>query len=228
MRSLCSQWDLLELKEVVLFRSWHMALDILGPLPKSDLSNRFLLVVGDYTFTKWTEAYPIPNQEAIAVTGKLVDKFICRFGAPEILHTDQGRKFESKFFKERCRLLGIEKTRMSAYHPEGDGMIDRFNCTVIGMLSVHESTRYSPFYMMFGRNTQLPIDIMYGRAPEEPQETVEYTRHLRDSLEAAHDMARTHLQAAQRRQKDYYDRRVTSNPFKVGDRVLCQSLLSSQ
>jgi len=220
-----------------------MALDILGPLPESDLGNRFLLVVGDY-FTKWTEAYPIPNQEAITVARKLVDEFICRFGAPETLHTDQRRNFESKLFKELCRLLGIEKTRTSAYHPEGDGMIERFNRTVIGMLSnyvsdnqrdwdchlpqvmmayrssVHESTRYSPFYMMFGRNIQLPIDIMYGRAPEEPQETVEYTRRLRDSLEASHDMARTHLQAAQRRQKDYYDRRVTGKPFEVEDRVL--------
>ena len=221
----------------------RVALDILGPLPESDLGNRYIMVVGDY-FTKWTEAYPIPNQEAITIARKLVDEFVCRFGAPETLHTDQGRNFESNLFKELCRLLGIVKTRTSAYHPEGDGMIERFNRTVVSMLSnyvsdnqrdwdrhlpqvmmayrssKHESTKYPPFFMMFGRDVKLPIDVMFGRAPGQPQETVEYTRGLRDSLEAAHNKARTHLQAAQKRQKDYYDRRVAGTSFRVGDRVL--------
>ncbi|KAK3737736.1 hypothetical protein QZH41_006351 [Actinostola sp. cb2023] len=55
------------------------------------------------------EAYPIPNQK---VTRKLVDEFICCFGAPKILDTDQGRDFQSKL----CRLLGIENTRTSTYY----------------------------------------------------------------------------------------------------------------
>ena len=201
------------------------------------------MVVGDY-FTKWTEAYPIPNQEAITIARKLVDEFVCRFGAPETLHTDQGRNFESNLLKELCRLLGIVKTRTSAYHPEEDGKIERFNRTVVSMLSnyvsdnqrdwdrhlpqvmmayrssKHESTKYPPFFMMFGRDVKLPIDVMFGRAPGQPQETVEYTRGLKDSLEAAHNKARTHLQAAQKRQKDYYDRRVAGTSFRVGDRVL--------
>ena len=82
--------------------------------------------------------------------------------------------------------------------------------------SVHESTKYTPFY-------KLPVDVMFGRTPDQPQERVEYARHLRDSLEAAHHLARTHLQAAQRRQKDFYDRRVAGSPFSVGDRALLSS-----
>ena len=224
----------------------RVALDILGPLPESDSGNKYIMVVGDY-FTKWTEAYPIPNQEAVTVTRKLVDEFVSRFGAPEHLHSDQGRNFESSLFKEACKLLGIVKTRKCPYHPESDGIIERFNRTVLSMLSnyvddrqrdwdrhlphvmmayrscVHESTKYTPFYMIFGRDVKLPVDVIFGRTPDQPQERVEYARHLRDSLEAAHHLARTHLQAAQRRQKDFYDRRVAGSPFSVGDRVLLSS-----
>ena len=184
------------------------------------------------------------NTSRWAIARKLVDEFVSRFGAPETLHTDQGRNFESNLFNELCRLLGIVKTRTSAYHPEGDGMIERFNRTVVSMLSnyvsdnqrdwdrhlpqvmmayrssKYESTKYPPFFMMFGRDVKLPIDVMCGRAPGQPQETVEYTRGLRDPLEAAHNKARTHLQAAQKRQKDYYDRRVAGTSFRVGDWVL--------
>ena len=65
-----------------------------------------------------------------------MDEFIiCRYGAPERIHTDQDGNFESSLFQEVCRFLGIEKTRTSAYHPEGDGIIERFNRTLEAMLS---------------------------------------------------------------------------------------------
>ena len=71
-----------------------VAVDILGPLPESDAGNTYLLVIRD-NFTLWMEAFSIANQEAITVARALVDKFFCRFGLPEQLHSDQGRQFES-------------------------------------------------------------------------------------------------------------------------------------
>ena len=118
----------------------RVALDILGPLPKSDSGNKYIMVVAEY-FTKWTEAYPIPNQEAVTVARKLVDEFVSRFGAPEHLHSDQGRNVESSLFKEVCKLFGIVKTRTSPYHPEGDGVIERLNRTVLSMLSNYVDDR---------------------------------------------------------------------------------------
>ncbi|KAK3740332.1 hypothetical protein QZH41_000887 [Actinostola sp. cb2023] len=88
----------------------RVALDVLGPLPESDNSNKYVLVVADY-FTKWTEAYAIPNQEAVTVATKVVDEFVARFGVPLQIHSDQGRNFESAVFKEMCTLLGIEKNK---------------------------------------------------------------------------------------------------------------------
>ena len=68
-----------------------VAMDILGPLPTTARGNKYVLAVGDY-FTKWTEAYPMTDSEATTVARLLVNEFICRFGVPEQLHTDQGHK----------------------------------------------------------------------------------------------------------------------------------------
>ena len=98
----------------------RLAMDILGPLPQTPRGNRFVLVVTDY-FSKWTESYAIPNQEATTVTEKLVSGFVCLFWVPRELHSDQGTNFESKVMAEVCKLLDIENTRTTPLHPQSDG-----------------------------------------------------------------------------------------------------------
>ena len=100
--------------------------------------NRYVLVVGDY-FTKWMEAYPMAIMKAGAVAGILVHHFVSHFGVPDILHTDQGRNFESTLLKEVCKLLGIVKTRNTPYHPQSDGLVERFNRTLLNLLSLAAS-----------------------------------------------------------------------------------------
>lgn len=107
----------------------QIALDILGPLPCTDKGNRYILVLADY-FTKWSEAYPLVNQEAKTVADIFVSEFILRFGAPRTVHTDQGRNFESFLFQEMCELLEINKTRTTPYHPQSDGLVERLNRTL--------------------------------------------------------------------------------------------------
>ena len=150
-----------------------VSVDILGPLPESEAGNSYVLVAGDH-FTKWMEAYAIPNQEAITVARKLTDEMFCRFSPPEQLHSDQGRQFESDLIKHICKILNVQKTRTSPYHPQCDGLVERFNRTLLHMLatttrehpfdwedqirkvcmayntSVQASTGYTPFFMMFG------------------------------------------------------------------------------
>ena len=86
----------------------RIATDILGPLPLSKKGNRYILIVSDY-FTKWVEAYALPNQLAETVAGVIVTEFIARFGVCLEIHSDQGRNYECKLFHEVCRLLGINK-----------------------------------------------------------------------------------------------------------------------
>ena len=78
-------------------------MDILGPLPLTNRGNKYVLVVADY-LTKWVEAYPMPNMEAKTVAELFVSQFVCHFGVPDVLHTDQGRNFESNLLKEVCKL----------------------------------------------------------------------------------------------------------------------------
>jgi len=75
----------------------RIALDIIGPLPRSKRNNQYILVIGDH-FSRWMEAYPLPNQMAEKVADKLVNEFIARFGVPLEVHTDQG----SKIFSKKC------------------------------------------------------------------------------------------------------------------------------
>ena len=59
----------------------RVAIDLMGPLPKTDSDNQWILVVGDY-HTKWMEAYALPDAKAVTVARKLVEEFISRFGVP--------------------------------------------------------------------------------------------------------------------------------------------------
>ena len=110
-----------------------VAMDILGPLPVTPHSNKYLLILGNY-FTKWTEAFAIPDMETATVARVFVNEFVSRFGTPTHLHTDQSRSFELSLIRELCQLMGIVKTRTTPYHPQSDGMIERFNRTLLSML----------------------------------------------------------------------------------------------
>ena len=113
------------MKQYIVGAPWErMAIDILGPLPRSEDGNRYLMVVEDY-FTKWTEAIPIPNAEATTIARKFVERII-----------DQGSNFESKVVKEMCHILGIHKTRTTPFRPKSDGMVEKSNSTIETMLLV--------------------------------------------------------------------------------------------
>lgn len=222
-----------------------LAVDILGPLPKSDWGNRYILVVADY-FTKWVECFATPNQEAGTVADVLVREVVSRFGAPYQLHSDQGRNFEARLFQEMCKILGIHKTRTTPLRPQSDGMVERFNRTLTNMLSMfvsnrqsdwdqylpmlvgayrateHESTGYSPNMLMLGREVTLPLDVMYPIPDQKEGETSvgEYATKLRERLEVVHEWARNHLKKNSERQKKYYDLNTTkSSIYAEGDLV---------
>ena len=216
-----------------------IAVDIMGPLPESNNKNSYILVVGDY-FTRWMAAFAIHDQEAATVAQKLVDEVFCRLGIPEQLHSDQGKQFESKLIQELCKILKISKTRTTAYHPQCDGLVERFNRTLQNMIAtittdhpfdweealpkvciaynttIHSTTGYSPFYLMYGREPRLPIDIVYGTQSPSPDNFVRQSHKL---MEQAYHRVREHLSAGHQRQKDIYDKRVHGDPYQEGDIV---------
>ena len=134
-------------------------------------------------FTEWAEAYALPNQKAETVTKILVEEV----GAPLEIHCDQGRHFEASVFPEVCKLLKIRKNGTTPFYPKSDGMIERFNRTLVELIlkmmspeeqqhdrderipyalmayrtSVDASTGETSWMMMLGRELPLPIDRLH-------------------------------------------------------------------
>ncbi|KRX22547.1 Retrovirus-related Pol polyprotein from transposon, partial [Trichinella nelsoni] len=224
----------------------RVAMDLVGPLEETQSGNRYILVVCDY-FSKWPEAFPLPNAEARTVATALVNGVFCRYGAPETLHSDQGRNFESELVKEVCQLFGVTKTRATAYHPQSDGLVERMNRTLLDMLakasidhpedwdvyldrtllayrtSVHCTTGATPSRVLFGRELRLPVDLMYG-VPTDAQvrSAGEYVQHLRRDLERVYEAVRKKAGREQRRQKDWKDRKAYGPVYEPGDQVWMQ------
>ncbi len=107
----------------------RVAVDILQ-LPLTAQGNSYVAVFMDY-FTKWPEAFAIPNQKAETITRLFVEQIICRHGIPEELLSDRGTNFLSTLIQEICQLLGVKKINTSGYHPQTDGLVEKFNSTLI-------------------------------------------------------------------------------------------------
>ena len=113
-----------------------VTIDILSGLPIASDGSKYLLVAVD-AFTKWIEAYPLPDQEAHTCMTALYNGFFSRLGLPRQLHSDQGRNFESSFMFLGARTAwyyGVCKTRTTPFHPRSDGLTERANRTVLQML----------------------------------------------------------------------------------------------
>ena len=215
-------------------RPWQMvAVDILEVLVSSN-NNRYILVVQGF-FTKWADARPIPDQTAVRITRELVHIF-AGYGIPEIIHSDQGRNFESTIFQQTMAAFGVKKSRTTAYHPQGDGMVERFNRTLLQLLrayvdqqnewetylplalyayrtSTHTSTSVSPFELMFGRQPKDHTEGQTGYAVDEYQGT------MQAKLAELMDFVETHMVDAARHQKQEYDKHMGIRTFKAGDLV---------
>uniref|UniRef100_A0A3P9J0P0 Gypsy retrotransposon integrase-like protein 1 n=1 Tax=Oryzias latipes TaxID=8090 RepID=A0A3P9J0P0_ORYLA len=213
-------------------------------LEKSKGGIENVLIVTDH-FSRYAQAYPTKDQKATTVARVLWRNFFCRFGFPAKLHTDQGRNFESAVVKELCKCTGITKTHTTPYHPQGNGVTERFNRTLMDMLGTlephlkprwheyldamthaynctrHDSTGYTPYYLMFGRHPRLPVDLIFGfQTTNETSEYSEYVQTLHDCLLQAYTQANQTSRHAKGRQKKYYDQRATDQVFLPGDRVL--------
>ncbi|KAL5516359.1 hypothetical protein EMCRGX_G001657 [Ephydatia muelleri] len=207
----------------------RVAMDIMGPLPETSRGNKYILVIADY-FTKWSEGYPIPNMEAITVAKCLVNEFICRFGVPEQLHSDQGRNFESKVIKNICDLLQIRKTRTSPITPnrmvvdaERDWDVQLPLLMFAYRTSMHETNGVTPFEMMFGREVVLPEHLMFNlpvSTEQVLQEGVEYVDYLKKRFQLVHQYVRQNAQKGMQRQKTGYDQKENTRcVFRKGDHV---------
>lgn len=208
----------------------RIQIDILGPLPETNRGNKFIAVVVDM-YTKWPEAYALPDQEAETVAHTVMNDFICRFGCPRGVLSDQGRTFESRTFRGLCSMIGSIRQRTTPYHPQCDGGAERLIHTVTNIIakiaeeqkqwdqhlpkvllalraSTHETTGFSPSMLMFGRELRLPIDAMRGEPlSEQSPDYPSFVKKQREILKEVQERVEKNVAASLCHQKDVYDAR---------------------
>jgi hypothetical protein len=226
-----------------------IGIDFVGPLPRTDRGNKYLLVMCDY-LTKWPEAFAVRDQEATTVANILVNEIICRYGAPKRILSDRGQNFLSKVVLATCATLAIRKVNTSAYHPETDGLVERLNGTLIQMLThfceedqrnwdlaiphvllayrsaKHSSTDQSPSMMLFGREARLPQDTWLRAKADEicngknwSRSAQVFTQDLVRRLMDARTLAKTAILQSQEAYKTAYDKKHELSEYCLGDLV---------
>ena len=204
----------------------RVAVDIVGPFVKSRSGNKYLLVFTDY-LTRHAEAFAIPDQESTTIARVLVDKVIFKHGAMKSLLSDRGQNFLSKVVRETCKYLSIKKLNTTSFHPQTDGLVERFNKTLVEMLSMYvetsqrdwdvyvdaalfayntsecSSTKYSPFYLMYGREAKLPVDCNLFGTPKETITIQDYCKELEAKLRVACKEAKKNVELSQQKSKAY-------------------------
>ena len=211
---------------------------------KGNIEN--VLIVTDH-FTRYAQAYPSKTQAALATAKLLWNNFIIHYGFPNKIISDQGCNFESELLANLCEVAGVQKLRTTPYHPQTSGQCERFNSTLLNMLGtltpeqkkdwktyvpamVHAynctrntATGYSPYYLLFGREPRLPIDVEFGLKrgkQQSPPSKSTYVIQLRRRLRFAHKKAKQVADRKQARHKELYDRRCRGDAFDIGDLVL--------
>ena len=222
----------------------RVAMDVLGPFPVTNDGNRYIVVFSDY-YTRWPEAFALPSTEASLIANLLVDKILARHGAPKTLLSDRGSNFLASIVTEVCKLLNTRQLRTTSYHPQTDGLVERFNGTLAEALSMyvssnqrdwdrhlplvlfayrvspHATTHESPFYLLYGREPRLPIDasLILPSTAKLSSSVAEHRARIVENLENAHRIVKTNTELAQQRMKHYYDQNSAPVSFDIGSKV---------
>ena len=220
-----------------------LAADILGPVTLAAKSRAKHILVMTDLFTKYAISVPLVSTDSAEVAREIVENWVLKFGAPNILHTDQGKNFGSNLILEICRLLGIDKSRTSPYHPQGNGQVERHNRVIADVISkycadnprtwdtvlpylnfvynttIHQTTGATPFNLVHGQECQYPIDLFYPKPYDEVPTQDGFVEWLDEQFRDAHSSARELLGTNQRRQKDQYRKRVHGEPYATGDKM---------
>ena len=223
-----------------------VALDFLH-LEKAIGGCEYILLIQD-NFTRFCQAYATKNKSATTAAKHLFNDFIMRFGAPARIHHDQGREFENNLFHTLEKKYGISRSRTTSYHPQGNGQVERLNRTLLQMLRtlaencksnwpdslnklIHaynctqqESTGFSPYFLLFGRNPRLPIDLLL-----EEQETKEnhksFQKQITEWQESMHEAHRIAAQCSkQSKKRNKKTSKIKYISLEIGDRVLVKNM----
>ncbi|CAF1438096.1 unnamed protein product, partial [Rotaria sordida] len=218
-----------------------IGIDFCGPFHRTPRDNRYVLCITDY-FTRWISAIALPNCSAPTTAQTIFNDYICRYGVPKSILSDQGTHFNNQLMDAMAKLVGYTHIFSTVYHPQSNGMVERFNATFVPQLaklhdresnnwdeylspvvfayntSAHSTTHYSPFELQFGRKPRFPIDTpSFDYIFYTPND---YYVQLKKSLQIIHNNARINMTQQHSKYKKYYDKNRSEPIYKINDQVL--------
>ncbi|UYV67434.1 K02A2.6-like [Cordylochernes scorpioides] len=228
---------LLQIQEKPFYK---VGVDLLGRFPVSKDGNRWIIVCTDY-MTRYAITKAIPDGGAIETAKFLFDDAILKHGAPREMITDRGRNFISQVIKEINALCEIVHRFTTAYHPQTNGLTERFNKTLGDMLSMYtgveqkdwdqvlpyvtfayntakqEATGYTPFFLVHAREAETYIDAVLPCLPDEISD--DYVGELVTRAEEARQLSRSRLLQSQAKDRRLYDQKDTPVYYQKDDLV---------
>ena len=221
----------------------EVALDIVGPLPRSKQGYRFALTAICMA-SRWPEVYPLKDTGAENIVNGLVE-FLARNGIPSKILTDQGSQFTSGVMAQTCQILGITHIKTVPYRPQGNGILERFHGTLKPLLAKAassgidwtqflplalsairaipcRSTGFSPAELVFGRNNRSILDVVYEGWTNSSYSLVDvsaWAQQLNDKLEILRDAATLNNHQAREKQNSYKPNSKSIRVYKPGDLV---------
>ena len=224
-----------------------IAIDVLGPLPVTSRKNRYCLCIIDI-FSRYPIIIPVPNQRTSTIATALTEKVFLEYGFPAELLSDRGTNFMSELFRELLALFKVRKITTLAYRPATNGVVERFNHTLVSMIahfvasdqkdwdswisyvlfafrsSPHSTLGLSPFYFLFGREPRFPIDHVLGahgpnRAYLKPDDEA-YLSDVKDRFEEARAFVSQRIESVARARGVLNSQLRARLTFEIGDKVL--------
>jgi len=213
----------------------RLGMDILGPLEKSQSGNQYILVITEY-LSRYATAIPLKSIESKVIAKEFVDKVVLTHGCPKNILTDRGTNFISEFMQEFYELLDIKKLTTTAYRPQTNSLTERFNRTLINMIipfvnkdknnwddllpylmfayntSINETTKCTPFEIMFCRKPNLPNSMNFNTSDSFHQRVLDGLK-LRERI-------KDEIDVSQEKQKFQFNKSRKHITFKIGDYVM--------
>lgn len=216
-----------------------ISLDFIGPLKTSERGNKYILVI-ICQFSRFVQVYPLKDMTAESTCEKLLE-YICNFGIPEVILSDQGKNFESKLCKELCDRLHINKIRTSPYHPETNGINERSHFMLKNTIAcmandtknweenlqfyqfsynntTHSATKYKPSYLMFGQNLKMPFEVNHDEEKFDSYDS--FVDRKLNKLKKAYLEVKENLEESAEKQETYHNRKAVEKQFNDGDLVM--------
>ena len=199
-----------------------------------------VLVLQDH-FSKYVVVYVVKDQSETLRNG-----YFRLFGAPAYLVSDQGKAFMGHIITHLCDLYGVQKLRTSPYHAQTNGQVECMNQMIIHIIGKLEEdkkacwsehllelllaynttcstvTRYSPYYLLFGRRSRIPVDYLFPTLHDSPHQTkMEVSvAAMQKGLKEAFAVARHLTSEEAAKQCHYYDRKAGVVALQSGDVVM--------